>query len=501
MKHDWKVLKLLALLTMLVASTAFAFDFSQIESRIVEHKLDNGLTILVLPRHDAPVASFVTMANVGCADDPKGAMGLAHMFEHMAFKGTKEIGTKDLKKELKWMAEEDRIFELILDERSKGDNTDSAKLAELEQKMQEATDSASQYVETNEFSQIFQREGGVGLNAGTSYDNTTYYVSFPSNKLELWMAMESDRFLNPVLRDLFKEKQVVAEERRFRIESSPSGKLFLSEYLGLAYISHPYGMCIIGEMSEIQDYNRPVMLEYFRSHYIPRNMAIGIVGDVDPDEVLRLARKYFGKLEDKPKPRPVMVKEPDPFGVRTTTIRENAQPMFVSGYHIPTVNHPDWQALEALASYLGSGRTCVLYKNLVKEKKYAVAVEAFTGFPGGKYPTLFSIFCIPSNEHTNAENEAEILAEIEKIRNELIPEEELEKIKAKAKAHLINGLSSNSGLASNLVNYELTRGDWRRLFEELDRFNAITVDDIMRVANTYLDPAKRVVAYLEKPEE
>jgi predicted Zn-dependent peptidase len=544
----------LGLLAILLLNPAVsAFDFSQIENRVVEHTLDNGLTFLILPRHDAPVVSLVTAVNTGCADDPMGYMGMSHMFEHMAFKGTEEIGSKEVKLEAKWaaekerlerliddekrkgdkadtqklagltdemtaaadsvskytgrrnetrwMAEEDRIFELILEERAKGDLADSARLAELGKQMVEATDSACAYAEINEFGEIVNREGGIGLNAGTSYDNTNYYVSYPSNKLELWMAMESDRFLNPVLRELFKEKEVVAEERRFRIESSPTGKLFLGEFLGLAFNAHPYGKCLIGEMSEIQNYNRPAMLEQFQTHYVPRNIAIGIVGDVDPKEVIELAEKYFGRIEDRPKPRPLMIDETPPFGVRKATIRENAQPMFIMGYHIPTVMHPDYVALDALATYLGSGRTSVLYKNLVKDKKTAVEASAFAGFPGGKYPSLFGIFCIPSNEHTNAENETDALAEVEKVRDDLIPQDELEKIKAKAKAGLIGGLASNTGLASQLAYYQITMGDWRYLFKNLDMVNALTTEDIRQAARQYLDPQKRFVAYIEKPEE
>ncbi len=500
MNHSKFLTKLVIFAILMVVSTAWAFDFSEIEDKISEYDLDNGLTIIVLPRHDAPVVSFVTIVNTGCADDPKGATGIAHMFEHMAFKGTEEIGSKDLKKEEKWMAVEDSIFQLILEERSRGDLADSTKLAELGEKMSVATDSAFSYSETNEFGKIVDRNGGVGLNAGTTFDRTAYYISYPSNKLELWMAMESDRFYKPVLRELFKEKQVVAEERRYRVESMPIGRL-TNEYLELAYKSHPYGEPLIGEMSEIQNYSRPVMMEQFKKYYIPRNMAIGIVGDVDPEEVYRLAKKYFGRLEDKPKPMELMIDEQPPFGVRTSTIVEKSQPMCIFGYQIPTVNHPDWKALQALASYLGSGRTSVLYKNLVKEKKSAVEVEAFTGYPGSKYPSLFSLFCMPSNESTDSANEAEILAEIEKVRTEPIPEKDLEKIKARAKASLINGLASNAGLASQLATYQLVYGDWRMLFKELDKFNALTTEDIQRVAEKYLDPEKRFAVFIEKPEE
>ncbi|MEW5922772.1 MAG: pitrilysin family protein [Candidatus Zixiibacteriota bacterium] len=489
------------ILVLMIAAPLSAFEFSEIEKQIVEYKLDNGLTFIILPRHDAPVVTFITHVDAGCVDDPMGSMGMAHMFEHMAFKGTREIGTTDIKKELKWIDEEDRIFELILNERSKGELADSAVLASLDEQLAAAADSSDQYVLTNEFGQIVEREGGIGMNAGTSYDGTVYYIEYPSNRLELWMAMESDRFANPVLRQLYKEKQVIAEERRFRITSSPTGKLFLNEFLGLAFNSHPYGKSMVGEMEEIENYNRPVMRRQLATHYVPRNMAIGIVGDVDPDEVIRLAKKYFGRLADQPKPRPVMITEEPPFGIRSSTIYENAQPMFIMGYHIPSGRDADFIALDALASYLGSGRTSALYKNLVKDKKSAVQVSAFTGFPGEKYETLFGVFCIPSNDFTNAENEAMVLAEIEKVRTETISDSDLEKIKAKARSGLINALASNTGMAVRLTDYYFLKGDWRELFKDLERVNALTVDDLKRVAHKYLDPDKRVVAYLEKPVE
>jgi predicted Zn-dependent peptidase len=430
-----------------------------------------------------------------------GAMGMAHMFEHMASKGNKEIGTTNYKKEKKWMDEEDRIFELILQARARGDRADTVKLADLEEQLKVATDSASSYIITNEFKEISKSNGGVGLNAGTSRDYTKYYVNYPSNKLELWMAMESERFANPVLRDLFKEKQVVAEERRYRVESSPTGRMFQAEYVGLAFNGHPYGKCIIGEANEIQNYNRPDMLKQFKSHYIPRNMVIAIVGDVEPDNAIKLAEKYFSGLEDKPAPRPVMIKEPAPYGVRTTTMIENSQPMFLTGFHIPSNTHPDWIALDALSDYLGSGRTSALYKKLVKENKTAVAADAFTGYPASKYSSLFSIFCIPTNESSNGENEKTILEEIEKVKNELISNEELDKIKIRAKAGFINGLASNSGMANQLTAYQTRTGDWRDMFRVLDKINALTPEDIQRVANEYLDPDKRVVVYMEKPED
>jgi predicted Zn-dependent peptidase len=490
----------LSFVMLLSVSAATAFDFSLFEKKVAEYNLDNGLKIIVLPRHDAPVATFVTMVNAGGVDDPKGACGIAHLFEHMAFKGTKEIGGIDLKKENKWMDEEDRIFASIKEEKSRGLLADTAKLSNLEKQLQEAMDSAAQFVAVNEFGQIVEREGGVGLNAGTSYDVTMYYINYPANRLELWMAMESDRFINPVLRELYKEKQVIAEERRMSRESSPQGKL-QEEFLSAAFIAHPYHNSLIGPMSDIQNYDRKTAIDFFKKYYVPSNMTIIIVGDVNPDEVLVLAKKYFGRIPAAPKPEPMMTVEPPQKSERRIILREKAQPMYICGFHIPQESHPDKPALDALAEYLGQGRTSLLYKSLVKEKKIAVQSMAFAGFPGGKYPSLFVIFSIPSKDHTNAENEAEIETLIERAKTELISNEEMKKIKARVKANLINNLSSNQGLAMQLGMAQVLMGDWRRAFHELERIEAVTPEDIRRVANQYLDLNARTAAMLEPLED
>ncbi|RKX18745.1 MAG: insulinase family protein [Candidatus Zixiibacteriota bacterium] len=504
MRHRIFQTGILLFMLLGIFSAPSAFDFSSIESQVVEFTLDNGMKFIVLPKHDAPIAYFRLIVNVGGANDPNDANGLAHMFEHMAFKGTKEIGTTDYKKEIKWMDEEDRIFGLILDEKAKLGLSDSTLIAELEEQLKAATDSAVQYITTNEYGQIYEQEGGVGMNAGTGYDWTLYIANYPANKLELWMAMESDRFMNPVLREFYKEKNVIAEERRMTRESSPQGKL-QEEMLAAAFVSHPYGNSLIGPMSDIHNFYRPTALEYFKKFYIPNNIVVSIVGDVDPDEVKRLAEKYFGKIPYQPKPRQVKTIEAPQVSQRTVIVKDKAQPMYWSSFHIPSVNHTDMVALEALADYIGQGRTSLLYKNLVKEKKIAMQAQAFAGFPGSQYPTLFCIISIPSKDHTNDESDTEILKIIDQVKAELIPMEELENIKARAKANLINELSNLNGFASGLTFQlaynELIRGDWRKLFGSLDEINALTPEDIQRVAIEYLDINKRTLALLETEEE
>ncbi len=490
--EGWGIL----LILLLSYSTALSFDFTKVEDQVKEYQLDNGLKIIVMPRHDAPVASFITLVNVGGTDDPKGEGGIAHLFEHMAFKGTKTIGTTDYGKEKKWMDEEDRIYGQIRQEKARLDLADTARLTLLNNELQKMIDSAGQYVKVNEFGQIIDREGGVGLNAGTSYDNTVYYINYPANRAELWMAMESDRFLNPVLRELYKEKQVIAEERRMSRESSPMGKL-QEELLAAAYTAHPYHRSLIGPMSDIQNYNRPDAMAFFKKYYVPRNMVIAIVGDVNPDEMYTMAKKYFGRIPAAPKPEPPMTIEAPQTAERRVIVRDKAQPIYFCAFHIPDGRSAEMTALDALADYLGQGRTSLLNKNLVKDQKIAVRAMAFAGFPGNKYPTLFGILAIPSKDHTNEENEAEIAKLVEKVKSDMISSDDMEKIKARAKANLINGLSSNQGLAMQLAYYETILGDWRRLFHELDRVDALTPEDIKRVANEYLDWNHRTTGLLE----
>ncbi len=490
------------LLVIFAANTATAFDFSKIEKQVVEFQLDNGLRFVVLQDNEAPVVYFRTIVKVGGASDPRGMAGIAHMFEHMAFKGTREIGTNNPTEELAWMAVEDSLFGLILKEEAKLENADQARLDELRAELKTATDSATSFVETNAWGTIYQEYGGVDLNAGTGYDQTMYIANYPANRLELWFAMESDRFSNPVLREFYKEKEVIAEERRMSRESSPQGKL-MEELLGAAFLAHPYGMSLIGPMSDINHYYRPEALAFFEQYYVPSNMVISIVGDVDINRVKKLAEQYFGPIPYQPAPMPVLTEEAPQNGFRKVVVKDKAQPIYITGFHIPGGNDPDFVALEALADYLGQGRTSLLYKDLVKEKKIAIQAAAFAGFPGDYYPTLFGVLAVPSKDHSNEENDQAIVEIIEKLKSEAIPEAEMEKIKARAKASLINQISNNGGwggMASQLASHELLYGGWEKLFKRLDAINALTADDLKRVANKYLDINKRTTALLE-PEE
>ncbi|MFH1699506.1 MAG: pitrilysin family protein [Candidatus Zixiibacteriota bacterium] len=501
MKKELSAFRLLRLAIILGAmcGSVTAFDFSTIENKISDFELDNGMKFIILEDHSAPVISFALQVNVGCAYDPKEYMGLSHFWEHMAFKGTSEVGTKDIKKEKKAIEKLDALYKDLRAEELKGNFADTVKLADLKEKFKAAQEEAEKYVAMNEFSLIVEQEGGVGLNAGTGYDVTTYYYSLPSNKMELWFYLSSSRFNDPVLRQFYKEKEVIKEERRMGVESSPFGRL-QDEFLHAVFRAHPYGQSLIGEMSDIHNFDKEALLAHFRKHYIPSNMVAVLVGDVDMEMAKSLANEYWGRLPKVEKPRRLAIEEPIQRAERRAIVIDKSQPMLLMGFHRPEVTDDDDVLYSAMADYLGQGRTSLLYKNLVKDKKIATAVQAFDSYPASKYPNLFGVFAMPSQGVSATECETEILAEIQKLKEDLIPDEELEKIKARAKSSFIGALASRNGMARQLANAHTYYGDWRELFKVLDEYERITAEDIQRVANELFTRNNRTVAYIETEE-
>ena len=477
-------------------TSAEAQDLAEFEERMTEFTLDNGLKFLVLERHEAPVVSFHTYADVGSVDEVKGITGLAHLFEHMAFKGTKTLGTKNYQAEAEAMARMDETFEAIKVEQRKGDRADKARLAELQKQLKEAQEEAQKYLVHDEFEEVYVREGGSGFNAYTGYDATGYIVSLPSNKVELWMSMESERFLDPVVREFYKERDVVMEERRRRTESQPVGRL-LEEFLAGAYKAHPYGEPIVGHMSDLKTLTRAEAEAFFGKYYGPSNLTVGIVGDVDPEEIETMAQNYFGRIPGGPKPDPVETVEPPQLGQRRVVVDDPSQPFVLIGYHKPSINHPDNAVFDAITDTIGVGRTSRLYKSLVKEKKIAIVATGFPGLPGNKYPGLFLFYAVPARGHSNQECEEAIDVEIERLKTELVSPEELDKAKTRSRAGLIRQLASNPGLASQLTFYEVVTGDWRNLFKQLDQIEQVTAEDIQRVTRQYFVRKNRTVGVIE----
>lgn len=488
------VMSFLGLLTLAALPLA-GQSLAKFEKGVTEYTLDNGMKFIVVERHAVPVVSFHLYADVGAVDEEVGRSGLAHLFEHMAFKGTSQIGTKDYQKEKAALARVDRAYAAWQAERRKGDQANPEQLQQLETAFKQAQQEADEYVESNEFGKAIQENGGTGLNATTGSDATRYFFNLPSNKLELWFSLESERFLDPVLREFYKERNVVMEERRLRVESQPIGKL-IEEFLAAAYKAHPYGRSGIGWRSDLEHLTRWHAERFFRAYYTPRNLTAVIVGDVQPQEVIRLAKLYFGRIAAGPESEPVWTVEPTQEGERRTVVHAQSQPILVIGYHKPEARHPDDAVFDAVQDILAGGRTSRFYRSLVEEKKLAVVAGGFPGFPGQKYPNLFLFFSVAAAGQTNEDNEKAMLAEIERLKTEFVSEEELSRVKQRARAQLVQQLSSNSGLAIQLAAYEVLTGDWRTLFRQLDAIQQVTREDIQRVAQTYFTERNRTVGYL-----
>ena len=487
---------LLFALPLSLWQTARAQGLPEFEKRLTEFTLDNGLKFLILERREAPIVSFHTYADVGAVDEVRGITGMAHLFEHMAFKGTKTIGTKDYKAEAGAMEKIDQAFLALKLERRKGDKADKARLENLQEQLKAAQEEAQKFLVHDEYDEVFSRQGGSGFNAYTSQDATQYIVSLPSNKTELWMLMEADRFANPVLREFYKEKDVVMEERRMGIESQPMGRL-LEEFMAVAYKAHPYGDSVVGHMSDLETLTRAEAERFFKTYYGPGNLTIAIVGDVDPKQIKKLAEKYFARIPGGPKPEPVETVEPPQLGPRSVVLEDPAQPFVLIGYHKPSIQHPDDAVFDAITDIVGMGRTSRLYKTLVKDKKIAVYASGFQGMPGTKYPNLFLFYAVPARGRTNAESQQAIDAEIKRLKTELVSPDELAKAKTRARASLIRQLDSNSGLAAQLTYYEVVTGDWRNLFNQLDKIEKVTAEDIRRVAKECFTTKNRTVGLIE----
>ena len=489
-----------ALLSALAAVPIWPQDLASFEKNVTEHRLDNGLTVLIYERPGAPVVSFYTYVDVGSAQEVPGITGLAHMFEHMAFKGTTKIGTKDFEAEAKALAEVDATYHAYDAERRRPGGADPERLAELEQAFKDAQEKAREQVIPNEFGEIIDRSGGVGLNASTASDSTDYYISFPANRVELWAYLESERFLDPVLREFYTERDVVMEERRLRTDSQPVGRM-IEQLLAAAFTAHPYGQPTIGYMSDLESFSRQDALDFYDKYYVPANMIIAIVGAVDADALLPMLERYFGRLPAGPKPKPLRTVEPKQIAERIVRIPDQAQPVYAEGYLRPDVTHPDDAVYDAIADVLSTGRTSRLYRSLVRDRKIAASTGAFSGFPGNKYANLMLTYAFPTPGHSNEEVQAAIREEIERLRNEPVGEEELEMVKTRARAGLVRSLASNTGIAGQLTAYHALYGDWRELFRSVERIQEVTVEDVQRVARETFVPTNRTVAMIVNESE
>jgi len=364
----------------------------------------------------------------------------------------------------------------------------------------EATERAhNELLIQNEFWDTYLQAGARWLNAGTGKDNTTYMVYLPSNQLELWMLMESDRLNNQVFRQFYSERNVVQEERRLG-ENDPDVQLY-EPFMATAFIAHPYGWPIVGWMSDLRHIDRTQVETQYRRYYNPSNAVATLVGDLDFKEVKALAQKYFSHIPVQPKPPEVVTQEPEQKGEKRLTVTADAGPQLMMGFHVPATPHPDAHALSVLEGILAEGRTSRFYQSIYEKQELTRDPPSAWIGPGDRYDGLFTIVAEPQEPHTLKEVEDALWKEIENLKASPPTQRELERLKNQLDASLIRSLDSNPGLAFQLGLAELIRGDWKTILSDREKFLAVTPVDVQRVAKKYFTHENLTVGYRIRKEQ
>jgi predicted Zn-dependent peptidase len=471
---------------------------------VQEVLLDNGLRVLMVPRKGDPNIAAGWITRTGSVNERPGITGLSHLFEHMMFKGTRTLGTKNIEENLKLLKDMDDVRaqiraeekELIRRQRLgeiadvKDPKNRSEKHKQLLARFEELTKREKELMVKDEFDRVYTTAGASDMNAGTSNDFTVYFINVPANKLELWFWMESDRLANPVFREFYSERDVVYEERRLRIDSTPTGK-FDEQFEAMFWMSSPYGWPVVGWPSDLEGITREEALDYFAVNYAPNNLTACLVGDFEPSNATALAKKYFGRLPRGPRePEPVRTQEMQQLAEQRMVAYAETSPQARVRYHTVADGHADEFALVVLGDLL-SGRTGRLYKSLVLQQE--VANNASAGQNGSKYEGYFELRGTAKPGKSPEDVEQALYKEIEKLQKEPVPADELQKVKNQSAANQFRGLQSNFGLMVQLLLRDANRG-WATINTDEARTQAVTPADIQRVANKYFKPENRTVA-------
>lgn len=476
-------------------------------SRIKKYTLDNGLRIILMKNGTTPTVAAYLKLGVGSANEPFGQAGTAHFLEHLLFKGTHSLGTLNYEKEKLYL---DQIF-------ADGEKIDSInrKLADpllnsakreqlkaykkkIEQRMQFLQKNHRRFVLSEEDSTVYTIAGQVGYNAYTSADVTNYQIKLPKNRLELWAYIESERFLHPVLREFYKEREVIQEERRMRYDSKPASLLY-ELYLKTAYGMSPYGKPVIGFSSNMPRLRYTETRDFFERHYIPSRMVITIVGDIDFEETFRLLNKYFSRLPAKQEPEfPPIEYEPSP-GRKTAELVADHSPYLITGWSKPGLGHKHNNAFEVTAKLLAGGNSSRLYKRLVIEEKISPYVYAYNGNPGEKLHNQFTVFA-GMFKHEDYDKALKIInEEIEDLAKNGPTQKELDRVKNRFLASLVDSLKAKAGLANQLSWYEVMYHDYRVLFDDLEAIEKLKPEDISDAVKTWCIRKNNTTVKLVKP--
>ena len=485
-------------LALLAALGSPAQDFKEFEKKITEFTLPNGLHFILLERHEAPVASFHTFVNAGSVDDPSGQTGMARMIERMAFKGTETIGTLSWPAEKKALDAVEEAYDRAEAEANKGVKADQVRVDMLRNQARLADAIALRSQQPNGYLRILEENGAANRNASATPDSTSFAYSLPSNRVELLFLMESQRLIHPVFRDFYKERDALLEDYRQQVESNPQGKL-IGEFLATAFKAHPYRNPVEGWPDDIRNLRRTAAREFFDRYYVPGNITIAIVGDVNPADVKRMAERYFGPMPSKPMPPVPHAEEPPQEGPKTVVVEAPIQPVLAIGYKRPNQYDKDDLAFDIMQSLLSQGNSGLLYRDLVLERRIAAQTRAGATFPGGRHANLMVFFIAPAPGHTVEENQRAFDELLVRFKNHPVSAPDLARVKSQLRAGFMQRIGGNEALAALLANCYANYGDWRKMFTSLDDLAKFTPEAVQRAAIKYLIAAGRTTAFTAVP--
>lgn len=466
------------------------------EPQVIEHRLSNGMVWLLVPRPQAPVFSAYLRIKAGGLNEEAGGTGLAHLFEHMAFKGTPVVGTRDFEAEKPLLREIAQVGDRIAELERGADP--AQELPALKQRLAALEKSHGALTDENALLTLFQLNGASGLNATTNKDLTSYYVNLPKNRLALWALLEASRFASPVLRDFYRERDVVMEERRMRIDSNPEGALF-EELNAVAFTQSPYRWPTVGYIEDLEAMTLRQAHRFHARHYVPANAVGCLVGDFDLTEARVLLDRTFGQLPAATPPAQPSFAEAPRRSARRSTVLYDAKPRWMLAFPKPTLPSNEDTVFDVIEVLLGEGRTGRLYRRLVLEDRLVQGVRV-SGAPGARLENLLVVSATPLEGVPVEKVERAVWEELERLKREPVPAAELEKVGARIQADLARAIESNQGMASTLSYAQAVAGSWRYAIEQPARIARVTAQEIQAVAQRYFQRGGSATVELRAPE-
>jgi predicted Zn-dependent peptidase len=484
----------IATLLCLGVSLLPAQELRDYDRKVTEFTLSNGLHFILLERHQVPVVSFHTYVNAGSAQEPSGQTGLATLLSRLAFEGTETIGSKDWPAEKKALEDLETAYDRVQEERNKGPRASAGTLAALEAVATAALNNAREFENPGEFDRVLQENGAVRVNSHATPDSIEVSYSLPSNRIELWFLLESQRLAHPVFRGFYRERQNMIGESA-AAESKPLPRVRQS-LLTAAFEESPYRNPLLGWPSDVASLRVADLKAFLDTYAGPGNTVISIVGDVDPANARTLAERYFGTIPAKPHPPLPHVQEPRQLGPKNVTVWGEAQPVVMVGYKRPAETDRDDAALDFIQMILGDAQTGWMRKSLVDEKRIAQEVDAVASFPSARFVNLFVLTATPAADHTVDENRQALDELVVRLQSQPVDAETLGRVKNVLRSRLARILGNNQRLAGLLPLFYERYGDWRRLFSLASQYDRMTAADLQQVALLYLTPAVRTAVSL-----